>query len=243
MRASVVIITKDQRAFLRRSLPMIAAQRGFENEAGPEVIVVDSGSTDGAREMVRDWGRARLVEIAPSAFSYARAHNAGAARACGEFLVRLSGDAVPATEGWLLHLLEPFSDPSVAATWGSQILPPNVRNPLERLAQRLLYDNARRPRRHVRDTTVLGCNMAVRRSLWEEHPYDERLPQAEDYAWTHHWHRRGWVSVFVPDAPVLHGHDEPLARSLHRACAQVALQILIRLNLFEDARAHRRESP
>lgn len=230
MRASVVIITKNQRAFLCRSLPRLAAQHGFENTGGPEVVVVDSGSTDGTRELVRDWPGARLVEI--ERFSYARAHNAGARRARGEFLVRLSGDAIPADDCWLSRLLEPFCDRTVAATWGSQILPPHVGNPLEHLAQRLLYENARRPRRHIRDTTVLGCNMAVRRALWQEHPYDERLPQAEDYAWTHHWYRQGWAGVFVPDAPVLHGHDESLIRSVRRACAQTALQGLIRLNVF-----------
>lgn len=234
MRASVVIITKNQRGFLQRSLPVIAAQRGV-GAGGLEVIVVDSGSTDGAQDVVRGWSDlAQLVEIPPRTFTYARAHNAGAARAQGEILVRLSGDAIPASERWLSRLLDPFADASVAATWGSQILPPHVRNPLERWAQRLLFDNpnARRARRHTRDTTVLGCNMAVRRALWQTHPFDERLPQVEDYAWTHHWYRRGWAAVFVPDAPVLHGHDEPLGRSLRRAVTQTTLQGLVRLNLF-----------
>ncbi len=229
MRASVVIITKNQRAYLERSLPMIAAQRGMPG--GVEVIVVDSGSADGAQAVARAYG-ARLVEIAPASFGYARAHNAGAERARGEFVVRLSGDAVPAHPCWLRRLLRPFRDPSVAATWGSQSLPAHVRNPLERLAQRLSYDNGRRPRRHTRDTTVLGCNMAVRRALWAAHPYDERLPQAEDYAWTHHWYRRGHAAVFVPAAPVIHGHEEPLPRALRRALAQSALQGLIRAGVW-----------
>src|SRR3712207_2042463 len=105
MRASVVIITKNQRAFLQRSLPVIAAQRGFE-EGGLEVIVVDSGSTDGAQEVVRaSVGPVRLVEIPPRTFTYARAHNAGAAQAQGDLLVRLSGDAIPADACWLSRLL------------------------------------------------------------------------------------------------------------------------------------------
>jgi rhamnosyltransferase len=229
MRASVVIITKNQRAYLERSLPMIAGQRGVPG--GVEVIVADSGSTDGAQDVVRAHG-AQLVEIAPASFSYARAHNAGAGRAAGEFVVRLSGDAVPAHGGWLRRLLRPFRDPAVAAAWGIQILPPHVKNPVERLGQWLFYDNARRPRRHTRDTTVLGCNMAVRRALWVAHPYDERLPQAEDYAWTHHWYRRGYAGVFVPAAPVVHGHQEPLSWAFKRALTQSALQGLIRVGVW-----------
>jgi hypothetical protein len=106
-----------------------------------------------------------------------------------------------------------------------------LRSPLERWAQRRFYENPRRPRRYTSDTTVLGSNMAVRRALWAEHPYDERLPQAEDYAWTHHWYRRGYVAVFTPEARVLHGHDEPLGRAMRRALAQSALQGLIRAGL------------
>jgi rhamnosyltransferase len=243
---SVVIITKNQRGFLERSLPAIARQQGVP-PGQTEVIVVDSGSTDGAQDVVRAVAsaaaRVRLVEIPAATFGYARAHNAGAARARGEFLVRLSGDAVPAGDHWLRSLLAPFEDDGVAATWGSQILPPGIRNPLERYAQRLCYGTARAPRRFTRDVTVLGCNMAVRRTLWRRHPYDERLPQAEDYAWMHHWYRCGYAGVFVPGAAVVHGHDEPLARALHRSLAQSALQCLIRTGVWEQYRRRRVDTP
>lgn len=208
---------------------MIAAQQNVLG--GVEVIVVDSGSRDGAQAVVLESG-AQLVGLAPREFSYARAHNAGATRARGAFVVRLSGDAVPARRDWLQRLLQPFDDPGVAATWGSQVLPPRLCNPFERLAQQLFYGNTRPGRRYTRDTTVLGCNLAIRRALWAAHPYDERLPQAEDYAWAHHWYRRGFATVFVPAAAVIHGHDEPWGRAFKRAFAQSALQGLIRAGVW-----------
>jgi glycosyltransferase involved in cell wall biosynthesis len=129
MWASVVVITKDQRAFLERSLPILAAQN-VPSGGGFEVIVVDSGSADGAQNVVRAYAPlARLVEIAPASFGYARAHNVGASRARGEFLARLSGDAVPVGPNWLRELVAPFDNPAVAATWGRQALPPTVKNP------------------------------------------------------------------------------------------------------------------
>ena len=229
MWASVVIITKNQRAFLERSLPVLAAQNVPGDDDAFEVIVVDSGSTDGAQAVVRSHApRARLIEIAPESFGYARAHNVGAGRARGTFLVRLSGDAVPDGPNWLSRLLAPFDAPAVAATWGRQALPADVKNPLEHLAQRLFYDARRPARTYRRPTLVFGSCMAVRAALWKAHSYDERIPQAEDYAWLAYWQRRGYVGAYVPEAVVVHGHDEPLVRALRRAFAQSALQALIR---------------
>jgi glycosyltransferase involved in cell wall biosynthesis len=53
--ATVVIITKNQRPYLERSLPVIAAQTGVPGRV--ETVVVDDGSTDGARDVIRHTGR------------------------------------------------------------------------------------------------------------------------------------------------------------------------------------------
>ena len=226
-RASVVIITKNQRAYLEKSLPVLLAQT-----SGPiEIIVVDSGSTDGAQVLVRQTPGARLVEIPGGTFNYARAHNAGAAAASGKFLVRLSGDAIPIGEAWLDALLAPFADPGVAVTWGRQVFPPNTRNLLEAAYERVTRPNRpdAAPIYHRRLTTPLGCNMATRRRLWAAHPYEETLPQAEDYAFFQTCLRRKeGVGVYVASAPVLHGHNESVFRALRRSLAQSVLQAAIR---------------
>lgn len=211
---------------------MIGAQQGVVG--GIEAVVVDSGSSDGAQAVVRKHNAfARLVEIAPASFGYARAHNIGAAHARGEFVIRLSGDAVPAHERWAANLIAPLAcDPGLCATWGGQVLPPHVTNPMERLARRLYYGPNRPFRRYTTDQVILGTNMAVRRALWAARSYDERLPQAEDLAWTHFWQKRGWATAFVPDAPVIHGHQEPLPRALRRAFAQTVLSLLIRYDVI-----------
>lgn len=231
-RVSVVVITKNQRSFLMRSLPRIAAQT---MDGVVETIVVDSGSTDGACDIVKQIPGVRLVEIAPATFNYARANNAGAKAARGDIVVRLSGDAVPVGNDWLKALTEPFGDPRVAATWGRQATPPNVYNPLEAWFGRWLHPDTNRARVYWRDVTVLGCNMAYRRDLWQQHPFDERLPQAEDYEWMHHWYKRGYMGVYQPQAVVCHGHNENFVQALRRSLAQSALQGLILANVYEHS--------
>ena len=59
-----------------------------------EIIVVDSGSTDGAKEYCRSQ-KVKLVNIPSQNFNYANALNKGARVAEGRYLVRLSGDCIP----------------------------------------------------------------------------------------------------------------------------------------------------
>lgn len=228
--ATVVIITKNQRPYLERSLPALGAQTGVPGRV--EVVVVDDGSTDGARDVVRRYG-ARLVE-GEKPFSYARAYNTGATAGTGRYIVRLSGDAVPVHAEWLTRLLAPMeADPSVGTTWGAQRLPVGLRNPVEHLCQRLYgYKNGDAPpRRFTRTHTVLGCNMATRRDLWEQDPFPE-ISQAEDYAYFHRLITRGFAGVFVPGATVLHGHEEPFLQAVRRSLQQSSLQAAILLGVL-----------
>lgn len=233
MTATVVIITKNQRTYLERSLPRIRAQRGV---SAFEIIVVDSGSTDGATNIVREHG-AKLIEIAPETFGYARAYNIGATQGSGKYLVRLSGDAVPLETDWLVKLLEPMeNDPAIGATWGAQQLPPGLRNPVEHWCQVLYGYNAAKgakPERVTRLRTVLGCNMATRRALWERFPFPE-IAQAEDYAYFAALIQNGFVGAFVPEARVLHGHEEPFPKAIARSLQQSLWQVQIRWRMLRE---------
>jgi glycosyltransferase involved in cell wall biosynthesis len=74
-----------------------------------ELIVVDDGSTDRSREILRRWRdsgafeRFRLIEREPAGIIATL--NAGLAEATGEIVVRLDGDATIETPGWLEQML------------------------------------------------------------------------------------------------------------------------------------------
>lgn len=231
MTVSVIVVAKNQRAFLERSLPVIAAQTGVSG--GVETLVVDNDSTDDTPSIVHEHG-AQIVPYRPARFNYAEAFNTGAAKAQGRFLVRLSGDAVPLGTDWLRRLIEPMvSDEAVAVTWGSQQLPHGVQNPVEHLCQWLYgYNKPEALPVRVRKTrTVLGCNMATRRNLWAQSPFPA-IPQAEDYAFFHAAIRRGFVGTFVPGSVVLHGHEESLLNAVKRSVNQSLLQGMILTGLL-----------
>lgn len=86
-RVSVVIATYQGEAFVRQTVESVLRQ----DHPSFELIVVDDGSRDGTRELLRSFGsKLALVEQANQGVAAAR--NAGAARARGEWIAFLDQD-------------------------------------------------------------------------------------------------------------------------------------------------------
>ncbi len=85
-----------------------------------ELIVCDSGSTDGSVQLARAHG-ARVLEIPPSEFNHGATRNLLMERAGGSRVAFLTQDAAPADERWLERLLEGLGlAPDVAIAYGPQ---------------------------------------------------------------------------------------------------------------------------
>jgi glycosyltransferase involved in cell wall biosynthesis len=86
---SVVVPAYNAAAFIAKSLASVVGQQGpFETE----VIVVDDGSTDDTRELVRSFGDVRLIAQANAGPSAAR--NRGIAAARGDYVAFLDSDDI-----------------------------------------------------------------------------------------------------------------------------------------------------
>ncbi len=212
MRASVVIRAKNEARWIGEALDAVFAQR-FSGYF--EVILVDSGSTDGTLEIVRRHS-VHLIEIAPETFTYGRALNGGIAAARGDCIASISAHSTPTNEDWLERLLEPFADPLVAGVYGRQ-RPRENATWLELLGMRLSGVTDEQPRRHTRNPMFSNANGAFRRSLCLMTPFDEEVGGAEDLAWARSMLRLGYVVAYQPSAAVLHSHGEPLLKHLRRS--------------------------
>jgi rhamnosyltransferase len=110
---SILILTKNGGQEFKSCMEAVYGQ----SEAGQsEVIIVDSGSTDGTLEVARSFP-VRLQQIPPETFHHARTRNLIATFARGKILVYLSQDAIPSSALWLRGLTASFDDPSVGAVW------------------------------------------------------------------------------------------------------------------------------
>ncbi len=193
---SIIIRTKNEASSIARVLELIQSQKGVP---APEIIVVDSGSTDSTVEIVKRYSSVKILFYEKKPFSFGGALNFGFSEAKGEILVALSAHAFPADPDWLNHLTRPFEDEKVAGVYGRQLPHENAWPPVEREFQDSGYK-----------AVFSNANSALRRSCWEKHPFNESLPHAEDIEWSQAMTEAGFEVRYETRAAVYHSHNEPL---------------------------------
>ena len=177
-----------------------------------EIIVVDSGSTDGTLEVVQRYPTT-ILHIDPEAFSFGRSLNMGCQAARGKFLVIASAHVYPLHEDWLERLVSPLSDPKVALSYGRQCGDEHSRYSESQLFKQWFPDDSNLFQTHP---FCNNANAAVRASDWLKRPYDESLSGLEDLAWAQSALAGGSVLAYVADAEIVHVHNETPSRIQHR---------------------------
>jgi glycosyltransferase involved in cell wall biosynthesis len=216
-RAAIVIPVKNGGQMMSRCLDAVFAQR---YEPGFEVVVIDSGSTDGTLDVLARYP-VRLFTIPPEEFSHGGTRNYGASVARGEFIVFITADAIPVGECWLSNLLAPFDlDPDIAGCFGRHVAhdgadPVDAWNMDRHFANfgpdlRLFRLDAEHEDEHGRLEWMYDFfsdnNSALRRRVWEQHPLPV-VDMAEDQHWAKMVMRLGFVKAYVPGAVVAHSHS------------------------------------
>ena len=169
-----------------------------------EIIVVDSGSTDSTLSIANQYP-VKVVTIEPDAFSFGRSLNIGYQNTNNDIVVNASAHVYPIYETWLEKLTAPFTDPEVALTYGMQRGNHMTKLSEHQIFLRLFPDHAESAH------TAPFCNnanTAARRSLWEKFPYDEKLTGLEDIEWAKRVTEAGYKIKYVPEAGVIHVHEE-----------------------------------
>src|SRR5262245_57509504 len=117
-RIPIVIPTRNAGPRLDDVLRAIAAQTGAFQ---PEVLAIDSGSTDGTLDRLKRGG-ARILTVAPGEFNHGRTRNQAMDYVNGDVAVLLVQDAIPASPDWLASLVRPLlDDSSIAGTFPRQV--------------------------------------------------------------------------------------------------------------------------
>ena len=206
---SIIIRTFNEGEFLADLLDGIRRQDYQDHE----IIVVDSGSFDGTVEIAKNFA-VRLVEVASRDFTFGFSLNRGIAVSEGRFLVLVSAHTTPVDSSWLGTLVEPLRDNKVAMTYGRQLGEERSKFS-ERQDLRRTFGEQRQVIQPP-NFFANNANSAVRRDLWEEHPFDEVLPGLEDAAWAKHWMDHDYQVVYEPAAAIHHIHTETWPQVEHR---------------------------
>ena len=177
-----------------------------------EIVVVDSGSTD-ATVAIASAFDVRIVTIAPERFSFGRALNMGLTATKSDIAVFASAHVYPLYDTWIEHLVAPFEEPEVALAYGRQQGPSHGRFSEQRLLSQWFPEHSAPHQAHP---FCNNANAAIRRSVWEQQPYDEQLTGLEDLAWAKHAMQSGHAISYVAEAPVVHVHDESFSQVVNR---------------------------
>lgn len=206
---SVIIRTFNEAKHLPRLLEALKTQsyRDFES------IVVDSGSYDGTREIARHHAD-KLVQIQQHDFTFGHSLNVGIQNSSSRFLAIISGHAFPTDSEWLGSLVEPLRAEKTAMTYGRQV--GDHRTKLGEFVDFLRTFGSRRKVLSPPDFFANNANSAVRRDLWQRHPFDERLPGLEDVEWAKFFMESGYEVVYEPKSCVFHIHEESWAQVRRR---------------------------
>jgi glycosyltransferase involved in cell wall biosynthesis len=198
-----------------------------------ELLVCDSGSSDGSPALARAHG-ARVLEIPPQSFSHGGVRNLLMREASGAHVAFLTQDAEPLDALWLERLLGGFAlAPDVGLVYGPYRPRPDASTPVRMELQRwfasLAPDGIPRverldelERRTMPASALIGprgfltdANACLARALWQHTPFRE-VPYAEDRVLAVDALRAGAAKAFVPDAAVVHSHAYTPSQELRR---------------------------
>lgn len=229
IKADIFLLTKNGGALFRRVLDAILSQ---QTSWPYRVFVVDSGSTDGTVEFVRQRPKVTLQRIPPEEFQHGRTRNMAMTLGTGEFGVFLTQDALPANTQWLENLVDACAQNcSIAGAFGRHLPYPgsnpfmarDLKAHFDRYAAEpplQFIDNKARYEEDVHYRQKLhffsDCNACIRRSVWTLYPYPE-VDFAEDQLWAERILLAGYYKAYADTAVVYHSHDFDIINTLRRS--------------------------
>jgi GT2 family glycosyltransferase len=223
---SIVIVSWNVRSLLERCLLSLHANDSSRDWC--EIIVVDSASSDGTVEMLRQQFPSVRLVASQSNLGFSKGNNVGIAQSSGQYILLLNpdteivGDALSA----LVAYMDSHSDVGVV---GPRVLFPDGRIQSSRrrfptLATAFIESTVLQPwfshSRVLRNYYVLdrsddqeqdvdwliGACLFIRRKAWEQvGPLDEALfMYSEELDWCRRANASGWRVVYIPWATITH---------------------------------------
>jgi rhamnosyltransferase len=198
--------SKNEMPQVRAALGMLQKQTFTDFE----LFAIDSGSTDGSLDALREYCDAdHLTEIPPEDYEPGKVLNDAMARTHHGIAVLLNADAVPCSKTWLEKLVRPLLNGTADATFSRQTARPDARFIVAYDYQRA-YDPAK-----IAPGFFSAVACAFKRTLWERHRFHNH-GYAEDAIWAISCSTFGARLQIAPESEVEHSHNYSLTQLFHK---------------------------
>lgn len=207
---SIIMRSCDEGWALRQTLPALLAQE-YKNW---ELIVIDSGSTDGSVDLIRQAQPNHFLQIERSEYNPSRVMNCGMQLARSPYGIFLNADATPQGNNWLRPLLTALLDSHTAAVFGRQIPRPDCHAVYACDYERCF--GSERQSIHW-DHFFSMASSGIRRDVWSQRGFLEKMQYSEDDEYTRWCRAQGYRVAYCPESVVMHSHNYTPTQAYRRA--------------------------
>jgi rhamnosyltransferase len=207
---TIIIRSFNEGWALRDTLRMLAAQE----YSAWELIVIDSGSTDGSVDLIRAANPKHFIQIESHEYNPSHVMNRGMSLARSDFGIFLNADAKPRDAHWLRPLAHALQDPRTAACFGRQIPRPGCRAVFQVDYERCFGENRESANW---DHFFSMVSSGLRKDVWSRRGFLEKMQYSEDDEYTRWCRVNGFQVVYCPDSVVIHSHNYSPAQAYKRS--------------------------
>ncbi len=216
MKVSVVVRCADREKLFRGVLDRLHNQTIVPSQI---LVVMDSKSKREVRyvgEHLKCYPNSVLLTFKHEEFSHPYSVNLGIASSKESLVCITNGHSLPTTLHWLESGLRHFRKEEVAGVGGFFF-------PSDKGLARRFFHLVEVGMKRISWISTINC--IIRKSRWEEYPFDEsllnRIPETrkyggEDFDWTLEMTARGYEIVLDPEFSVVHAHEEDILLEIKR---------------------------
>jgi rhamnosyltransferase len=195
---SIIIRTKNEERWISSCLESIFAQT-YKNF---EIIIVDNNSADKTIEKAKQFKISKIINI--KNFLPGKAINMGIKNSKGEYVVILSAHAIPTNNLWLEKFVSAIEEnKKFAGVYGRQE-PMSFSAASDKRDMLLVFGLDRKYQ--TKDSFFHNANSIIRRKVWNQIPFDEKIKNIEDRIWGQEVLNNNYKIMYEPEASVYHYH-------------------------------------